>query len=240
MPVDNPPDGSVSGSGGVPGPQGPPGPEGPQGPRGTDGATGPQGPTGPAGPQGSDGPQGPQGPPGADGPQGPKGDPGAAGAQGPPGQQGPPGPSAYVAVVKQAADVSNSATTRVNTDLVFSFDPGGVYAVDLYLLVTTAAATTGLALAFDTSVTVTVNALTFEHQLATAGTLTGGDSIADDTPRGISSGVPAASALVPVLAKGLIVAGATAGTARLRFASEVSGSAVVFKANSAMTVTKIA
>jgi hypothetical protein len=150
------------------------------------------------------------------------------------------GPSAYVAVVKQAADVSNSATTRVNTDLVFSFDPGGVYAVDLYLLVTTAATTTGLALAFDTSVTVTVNALTFEHQLATAGTLTGGDSIADDTPRGISSGVPTASALVPVLAKGLIVAGATAGTARLRFASEVSGSAVVFKANSAMTVTKIA
>jgi hypothetical protein len=123
---------------------------------------------------------------------------------------------------------------------VFSFDPGGVYAVDLYLLVTTAATTTGLALAFDTSVTVTVNALTFEHQLATAGTLTGGDSIADDTPRGISSGVPTASALVPVLAKGLIVAGATAGTARLRFASEVSGSAVVFKANSAMTVTKIA
>jgi hypothetical protein len=150
------------------------------------------------------------------------------------------GQSAYVAVVKQAADVSNSQTTRANTDLVFSFDPGGVYAVDLYLLVTTAATTTGLALAFDTSVAVTVNALTFEHQLATAGTLTGGDSIADDTPRGISSGVPVASALVPVLAKGLIVAGATAGTARLRFASEVSGSAVVFKANSAMTVTKIA
>lgn len=145
-----------------------------------------------------------------------------------------------MAVVKQAADVSNSAVTRVNTDLVFSFDPGGVYAVDLYLLVTSAATTTGLALAFDTSVAVTVNALTFEHQLATAGTLTGGDAIADDTPRGISSGVPVANALVPILAKGLIVAGATAGTARLRFASEVSGSAVVFKANSAMTVTKIA
>jgi hypothetical protein len=233
MPVDNP-DGS---GGGTPGPQGPEGPQGPQGPQGlpgSDGQAGPTGPQGPQGPKGDSGPQGLQGPPGNDGAQGPQGPPGSAGPQ------GPPGPSAYVAVVKQAADVSNSQTTRVNTDLVFSFDPGGVYAVDLYLLVTTAATTTGLALAFDTSVTVTVNALTFEHQLATAGTLTGGDSIADDTPRGISSGVPTASALVPVLAKGLIVAGATAGMARLRFASEVSGSAVVFKANSAMTVTKIA
>jgi hypothetical protein len=215
MPVDNP-DGSTSGVPGPPGPAGPPGPPGPQGPAGSDGQTGPQGP------------------------QGPKGDAGPAGIQGPQGPPGAPGSSAYVAVVKQAADVSNSAVTRVNTDLVFSFDPAGVYAVDLYLLVTAAATTTGLALAFDTSVTVTVNALTFEHQLATAGTLTGGDSIADDTPRGISSGVPATSALVPVLAKGVIVAGAAAGTARLRFASEVSGSAVVFKANSAMTVTKIA
>jgi hypothetical protein len=233
MPVDNP-DGSASGVPGPPGPAGPEGPQGLQGAPGNDGLQGPQGPAGQQGPKGDSGPTGPSGPQGPEGPQGPAGSPGA---QGPP---GPPGPSAYVAVVKQAADVSNSQTTRVNTDLVFSFDPGGVYAVDLYLLVTTAATTTGLALAFDTSVTVTVNALTFEHQLATAGTLTGGDSIADDTPRGISSGVPTASALVPVLAKGLIVAGATAGTARLRFASEVSGSAVVFKANSAMTVTKIA
>jgi hypothetical protein len=232
MPVDNP-DGST---GGIPGPQGPPGPIGPQGaqgPSGNDGQAGPQGPQGPAGQQG---PKGDPGPTGPIGPQGPEGPQGPAGSTGP---QGPPGPSAYVAVVKQAADVSNSATTRVNTDLVFSFDPGGVYAVDLYLLVTSAATTTGLALAFDTSVAVTVNTLTFKHQLATTGTLTGGDSIADDTPRGISSGVPVASALVPVPAKGLIVAGATAGTARLRFASEVSGSAVVFKANSAMTVTKI-
>jgi hypothetical protein len=236
MPVDNP-DGSASGVPGPPGPAGPEGPQGLQGPPGNDGLQGPQGAQGPAGQQGPKGDSGPTGPSGPQGPEGPQGPAGSPGAQGPP---GPPGPSAYVAVVKQAADVSNSQTTRVNTDLVFSFDPGGVYAVDLYLLVTTAATTTGLALAFDTSVTVTVNALTFEHQLATAGTLTGGDSIADDTPRGISSGVPTASALVPVLAKGLIVAGATAGTARLRFASEVSGSAVVFKANSAMTVTKIA
>jgi hypothetical protein len=236
MPVDNP-DGSTSGT---PGPQGPPGPEGPQGPPGLPGSAGPTGPQGPVGQQGPKGDTGSEGPTGPAGPQGPQGAAGPQGPQGPQGPPGAPGPSAYVAVVKQAADVTNSATTRVNTDLVFSFDPGGVYAVDLYLLVTTAATTTGVALTFDTSVAVTVNALTFEHQLATAGTLTGGDSIADDTPRGISSGVPVASALVPILAKGLIVAGATAGTARLRFASEVSGSAVVFKANSAMTVTKIA
>lgn len=135
-------------------------------------------------------------------------------------------------------DVSNSTTAMVNTDLVFTFEANSVYWVDLYALITAAATTTGVALAFDTSVAVTVNGLTFEHQLSTAGTLTGGDSIADDTKRGISSGVPAANALTPVLGKAVLVTGANAGTARLRFASEVSGSAIVFKKDSGMTVVK--
>lgn len=253
----------VEGPQGPPGPAGPAGPEGPIGPQGPTGNPGSAGPKGDPGDPGSDGPQGLRGDPGVQGPKGDKGDPGAQGQQGPkgdpgatgtagapgsPGIQGPPGiegpegpagPSAYIATPRQQADASNSQTTMANTDLVFSFVANSVYAIDFYLLMQAAATTTGFRLAFDTSAAVNVNALTFEHQLATAGTLTGGDAIADDTPRGVSSGVPTANALTPVLAKALIVTGANTGTARLRFASEVSGSAVIIKAGSCMTVTKV-
>jgi hypothetical protein len=145
----------------------------------------------------------------------------------------------WTAIPRQAADVTNATTTPVNTDLVFTFEANSTYVIDLYLLSTAAATTTGFGFAFDTSVVVTVNALTFEHQLAAAGTLTGGDSIADDTVRGLSSGVPVAGALVMSLGKGTIISGANGGTCRLRFRPEVAASAT-FKAGSVMRVMKAA
>jgi hypothetical protein len=144
----------------------------------------------------------------------------------------------WTAVVKQAADVTNATTTNVNTDLVFTFEANSTYIVDLYLMATATLTTTGFAFAWDTSVAVTAANLTFEHQLAAAGTLTGGDAIADDTVRGLSSGVPVAAAITPMLGTGIIITGASAGTARLRFRPEVAASAT-FKAGSAMRVMKV-
>ena len=146
---------------------------------------------------------------------------------------------AWTAVVKQAADLSNSTTTPSNTDLVFSFAANGVYAIDLYLLATSGATTTGYGFAFDTSVAVTTVALHFEHVLANAGTISGGNSIADNTPLGLSSGVNAANTVTPIMGTGLLVAGANAGTARLTFRPEVAAAAV-FKANSVMRVHQVA
>lgn len=214
----------------VPGPQGPPGVDG------SDGAAGPQGPKGDAGVQGQPGVQGPKGDTGV---QGPAGQPGADSTV--PGPAGPPGPGLPVQATVQAADTpANTTVNMANTDHVFSFEAGSTYTVEVTGLFTAAAVTTGLALALDTSVAVTVAALTFEHQLAVGGTLTGGDSIADDTKRGISSGVPTANALVPVLGRGVVRAGALAGTARLRFASKVAGSGIVWKAGSVMVATRVA
>jgi hypothetical protein len=145
----------------------------------------------------------------------------------------------WEAVVRQAADVANATITLVNTDLVFTFVASGVYAIDLFLLCTSVAATTGYSFAFDVSVAVTTVALTFDHALANTGTRSGGQSIADDARTGLSSGVPTAAALTPIIGMGLLVAGGTGGTARLRFAPEVAASAT-FKANSVMRVHKVA
>jgi hypothetical protein len=214
-----------------------PGDPGDAGPAGGTGPEGPEGPAGPPGPPGNDstvpGPKGDKGDPGQQGPKGDKGDPGTAGAL------GPPGPSPYIATPRQAGDAQATQTTMIGTDLTFAFEANSTYVLDLYLVMRAAATATGFRLAIDTSAAVTINALTFEHQLATAGTLTGGDSIADNAARGISSGVPAANADVPVLGKALLITGANTGTAQLRFASEVAGSAVTMRAGSCMTVTKI-
>lgn len=152
-------------------------------------------------------------------------------------QQFPVNP--WTAVVRQAADVTNATTTNVDTDLVFSFDANSTYIIDLYLMITAAATTTGVALAWDTTVATTAANLTFEHQLAAAGTLTGGDAIADDTVRGLSSGVPVAAAVTPIIGSGIVISGASGGTARVRFRPEVAASAT-FKAGSTMRVMKAA
>jgi hypothetical protein len=157
-------------------------------------------------------------------------------AQLPAGQSG----FAWEAVVRQAADVTTPATAAfVNTDLVFTFAANGVYVCDLFLLASSAAATTGYRLGFDTSVAVTTVAATFSHVLANTGTVSGGQSVADDTATGLSSGVPTANAITPIQGSGWLVAAATGGTARLRFGPEVAAAAT-FKANSVMRVHRVA
>jgi hypothetical protein len=140
-----------------------------------------------------------------------------------------------------AADVSTGAnTTPVSlTGLSFAFVANGKYVFDLYMLIQSAAATTGAGFQVDTSVAVTAVGMTFMHQLANTGTLSGGSSIADDASTGVSSGVPTLNTNVPVMGRGLLIAGANAGTAQFRYRSETTA-VTTCKANSTIVVTRIA
>lgn len=220
------------------------GPQGPEGPQGLPGEEGPKGDPGPPGQDGAPGDEGPQGLPGQDGPPGLKGDQGLTGQQGPKGDtgaqglKGDPGPAAFVYAGKQVADLTNSTVTFANTELVFPFAANGTYAIDLFALCTSAAATTGYAFALDASVAVTAVGLTFVHVLANTGAVTAGHSRGDAAATGLSSGVDTANQIVPVYGAGVLVAGASAGTARLVFRPEVAASAV-FKAGSVLRVQQI-
>lgn len=238
------------------GPQGPAGPTGPQGPPGADGPTGPTGNTGPQGPQGptgNTGSQGPQGNPGADGAQGPAGNDGAQGPagnngaqgiqgiQGIQGVQGPQGPAgSWTLFAALAADASTGAnTTPISlSGLVFTFETNSKYLIEIAGAIRAAAATTGAGFQLDVSAAVTRLGMTFTHQLANTGTLSGGSSIADDASVGVSSGIPTANTDVPVMGIGYLITGANAGTCQLRYRSEVAAVSTVM-AGLILRVTKI-
>ena len=107
------------------------------------------------------------------------------------------------------------------TGLVFSYIANSKYRIWAMGRVQPAAATTGCGFQFDLSSAVTAIEVQFYHQLASTGTLSGGHSIADDASVGVSSGMPATGGY-PVTVEGLLVTGANAGTAQLRFRSETT------------------
>lgn len=149
------------------------------------------------------------------------------------------GADPFVAKLALASDVSTAANvTPVNvTGLSFVFEANSRYMIDIMALMQAPAATTGFGLQFDTSVAVTAVGVTFFHQLANTGTLSGGSSIADDASVGVSSGVPSNATNVPLAAHGMLITGANPGTAQLRLRSEVNAVATM-KANSLMRVMK--
>ena len=150
------------------------------------------------------------------------------------------GADPFLAKLRLAGDITNATVTpAVLTGMVFNFLANSFYVFDMYMLCTSAAATTGYGFAVDVSVAVTNLALFFTHQLATAGTVSGGDSIADNVSRGLSSGVPALTAINFVKGRGILMTGANPGTAQFMFRPEVAASATC-KAGSIITVMKIA
>ena len=146
----------------------------------------------------------------------------------------------YTLVAKLANDAATGAnTTPISlTGLVFSFVANSTYRIHFYGSVSPAAATTGCGFQFDVSAAVTLISLSFRHQLANTGTLSGGSSIADDASAGVSSGMPANGGVYPVAGSGIIVTGANAGTAQLRFRSEVNA-VTTAKAGLTLVVEKI-
>lgn len=139
-----------------------------------------------------------------------------------------------------ASDVSTGANvTPVNvTGLVFTFAANKNYVIELFGTISAPAATTGIGLQFDVSAAVTQVAMTFFHQLANTGTLTGGNSIADDASAGVSTGIAANGAIVPVYASGILRSGANIGTAQLRLRSEVAAVSTI-KAGTIMRVREL-
>lgn len=150
------------------------------------------------------------------------------------------GSSPFVFEGTLAADVPTGAnqTPVTVTGLVFSFSANKNYVFEVFGTISSAAATTGCGLQIDVSAAVTQVAMTFFHQLANAGTLTGGNSIADDASAGVSSGINANGAIVPFYASGILRAGANGGTAQLRYRSEVNAVTTI-KAGTIMRVREL-
>lgn len=129
-------------------------------------------------------------------------------------------------------------TTPVNlTGMAFDYLANSIYTFDMNMFVSSAAATTGCGFQLDVSTAVTQIGMNFFHQLATSGTLSGGSSVTDDTSLGVSSGLPNTT-INFVNGKGILITGATGGTAQFRFRSETTA-ITTCNANSKIIVNKI-
>lgn len=138
----------------------------------------------------------------------------------------------HVATLAANQATGANVTPVTLTGLVFSFAANSIYFFRWIGAVTPGAATTGCGFQLDVSAAVTQIAMTFFHQLASTGTLSGGHSIADDASVGVSSGLPGTGAY-PVTGQGMLRTGANAGTAQLRLRSETTA---VITANAGMTL----
>lgn len=143
-------------------------------------------------------------------------------------------------VATLASDAATGAnTTPISlTGLVFTYEANSKYKIWFMGRVSPAAATTGCGFQFDLSSAVTAVDVTFYHQLANTGSLSGGHSIADDASVGVSSGLPATSTYT-VVGQGLLVTTTNTGTAQLRFRSETTA-VITAKAGLTLMVEKIA
>jgi hypothetical protein len=142
-------------------------------------------------------------------------------------------------VLRLAANTPTAAnTTPVNlVGLVFNYLANSIYVFDMSMFVTPTAATTGCGFQLDVSTAVTKIGITFYHQLATSGTLSGGSSVADDVSYGVSSGM-AGTTIQFVNGKGILITGANPGTAQFRFRSETNA-VTTCNADSTITINKI-
>jgi len=143
-------------------------------------------------------------------------------------------------VVTLAGDQATGAnvTPVTLTNLSFTYAINSKYRIWAMGRVSPAAATTGCGFQFDLSNAVgcTID-VQFFHQLANTGTLSGGHSIADDASVGVSSGLPG-TGNYPVIVQGLLVTGANAGTAQMRFRSETTA-VITCRAGFTLVVDKI-
>lgn len=139
------------------------------------------------------------------------------------------------------SDVATAAnTTPVSvTGLVFTFEANARYVIEVFAIMQSAANTTGYGVQFDVSAAVTALTFGFFHSLSTTGGLSGGFSNADDASSSVSSGVPTGNTNIPLYGSGVLVAGASGGTAQLRLRAEVAAVATM-KAGSTMRVHKVA
>ena len=152
----------------------------------------------------------------------------------------PPPAGSYTLVATLASDQATGADVNpvTLTGLVFTYAINSVYRIWFMGRVSPAAATTGCGFQLDLSSAVTDVNVSFFHQLASTGTLSGGHSIADDASVGVSSGMPANGGVYPVIGEGILRTAGNTGTAQLRFRSETTA-VTTAKAGLTLVVEKI-
>jgi hypothetical protein len=150
----------------------------------------------------------------------------------------PPEPSTTTILTLAGNQSTGANQTPITlTDMSFSYEANSVYTIDLLAFVQSSAATTGIGFIIDVSTAITKMGLSFFHQLATTGTLSGGSLIADDALIGVSSGLPNTTENF-VQGKGVLITGANTGTAQFKFRSEVNAVTTI-NANSKFIINKI-
>lgn len=129
---------------------------------------------------------------------------------------------------KLTADRTNSTVTlAAATDLSFTAAANTTYIVQLIGSFTSAATTTGIAVALDIP-SGSVSGQAYHPISATA--LGSVEQIADNASTGATTGVRAAATVVPISGEWIVAVGATGGLVQLMFRSEIAASAVVMKA----------
>lgn len=128
---------------------------------------------------------------------------------------------------KLGADVSNSTVTLANSGLSFNATANTTYIVYLVGGFTSAAITTGIAVALDIPSGNVVGQAYHPISATASGSV---EQIADAATTGATTGVRAAATLVPIGAEWIVAIGATGGTVALQFRSEIAASAVTLKA----------
>lgn len=147
-------------------------------------------------------------------------------------------------VAPQTFVLASDVATGVNvtpvtlTGLVFTYEANSVYRISFMGRVQPGVVTTGCGFQFDLSSAVTEINVSFYHQLASAGTLSGGHSIADDASVGVSSGLPT-TGTYPVVGHAILRTTGNTGTAQLRLRSETTA-VITAKAGITMVVEKVA
>lgn len=127
---------------------------------------------------------------------------------------------------KLAADVTNSTVTLATSGLSFTATANTTYVVELIGAFTSAATTTGIAVALDIPSGSVVGQGYHPISATASGSV---EQITDNATTGATTGVRAAATLVPIGGQWIVAVGATGGPVILTFRSEVAGSAVVLK-----------
>jgi hypothetical protein len=146
----------------------------------------------------------------------------------------------FTAKLVLGADKPTGANvTPVTLGLSFDYEANSQYAIDIYAIVAPAVATTGCGFLIDVSSAVTFVGTFTSHQLAIAGTISGGGSAGDlgAASQGVSSGMVLAGSNF-VYGGGILVTGANPGTATFYFRSETTA-VTTLKAGSIFRVMKM-
>lgn len=144
------------------------------------------------------------------------------------------------------ADVSNSTLTQsIINGLSLPLDANALYEIDSFITFTSVSTTTGINLGLATPAG-SLNLTEIVVPIANTATsnqirkIYPNSTEADNTSSVIGTGVSAVNNRHTATIRGYIRTGATAGNCDIKFASEVSGSAVTVKANSFLLLKKIA